>query len=251
MTVVSDASLTGPVSPGSEISILGSGLASASTMATSGAVPTTFSLLGTSVMISYSNNTQDVLPLYTVSPTQIAAAISANVAVTPVPGLAMLTVVTPTGTQTSPVEIAPYAPALFAANQNGKGAAMAMFMQGSTGVDAPVSTYQCTAATAATMPCVPACPTATPCVPVPLNLSEGGMLILNATGLANAPSVTVTVRGMEPVTVTPMPQTNMPGMYKLSVPLPAPDPAVRGVVPIVLTVPGASVISNVVTISIQ
>jgi uncharacterized protein (TIGR03437 family) len=244
MTVVSGASFTAPVSPGSVISIFGKGLASAA--ATPASTPTTLTLNGTSVTITYSNNMQDVLQLYMVSPTQINAVIPMNPYaettpssgfVNPVPGLATLSVITPTGTQTSQVEVAPYAPALFAANENGKGVAMATFTNALLETS---NTYLCTGTTSGM------------CVALPLDLSDGGTLTLNATGLNNATDVTVTV-GSETVMVAPVPQTGMPGMYQLNAQLAA-NPLIRGIVPVLLTVTtqqGAVVMSNVVTVLVQ
>jgi uncharacterized protein (TIGR03437 family) len=190
---------------------------------------------------------QDVLQLYMVSPTQINAAIPMNPSsettpssglVNPVPGLATLSVVTPTKTQTSLVEVAPYAPALFAANENGEGVAMATFTNALLETS---NTYLCTGTTPGT------------CVALPLDLSSGGTLTLNATGLNNLANVTVTVGSETVTTVTPVPQTGMPGMYQLNVQLAA-NPQVRGIVPVVLTATtqqGALVLSNVVTVLIQ
>jgi uncharacterized protein (TIGR03437 family) len=98
------------------------------------------------VAITYNNNVQDVLQLYMVSPTQINAVIPMNSApspgfVNPVPGLATLSVVTPTKMQTSQVEIAPYAPAILAASENGGGVAMATFFND---LLEPSPVYQCT-----------------------------------------------------------------------------------------------------------
>jgi uncharacterized protein (TIGR03437 family) len=263
MSVVSGASFTSPVSGGSVISISGAGLATSPMTTPQGSVPAMFDLDGTSVTITYSNAMQDVLPLYMVSATQVSAAISTSSTVTPVPGLAALSVVTPTKTHTSLVEIAPYAPALFSANQNGTGVALATFAEGTITGNPSTPTYQCSAAT----PCTGTnpCPAATPCGPVALNLSNGGgTLMLNATGLAGLTSVTVTVGGMAPVPVMPTPLTNMPGMYTLSVQLPQ-NTKVRGTVPITLSVtptqcagtlatpsvPCPAVVSNVVTVLIQ
>lgn len=243
MTVVSGASFATPVSPGSVISILGAGLASGPGTPISS--PTTLTLNGTSVTITYSNNTQDVLQLYMASPTQVNAVIPANPPaggtlapglVNPVPGLATIAVLAPTKTQTSHVEIAPYSPALFSANQTGTGVAMATFTNALL-ENSPA--YQCTG-------------TPPSCVALPLNLSNGGTLTLNATGLNNVSTVAVTV-GSQTANVLPTPQAGMPGMYQLNVPLTA-TPLVRGIVPVLLTVTtpqGAAVMSNVVTLLIQ
>src|ERR1035441_8349411 len=132
---------------------------------------------------------------------------------------------------------APYAPALFAANENGKGVAMATFTNALLETS---NTYLCTGTTSGM------------CVALPLDLSDGGTLTLNATGLNNATDVTVTV-GSETVMVAPVPQTGMPGMYQLNAQLAA-NPLIRGIVPALLTVTtqqGAVVMSNVVTVLVQ
>jgi uncharacterized protein (TIGR03437 family) len=254
LTAVSEASLTAPISPGSVVTIEGLGLGSSSCSAPTvttpnpcipASSPTTLTLNGTSVTITYANNVQDTLQLYMASPTQVSASIPANPSlggtlapgfVNPVPGLATISVLTPTRTQTTTVEIAAYAPALFSANQTGTGVAMATFTNPLLETS-PV--YQCVG-------------TPPSCVAVPLNLSHGGTLTLSATGLNNATTVEVTV-GSQTVTVPPTPQVGMPGMYQFNVPLKA-NPTARGIVPVQLTVTGqqvAAVTSNVVTLLIQ
>jgi uncharacterized protein (TIGR03437 family) len=240
-TVVSQLSFTAPVSPGSVIAIMGSGLASTSLPAADPAAPP-FTLGDVSVVITYNNNTQDVLPILSVSPTQINAVIPRNSTpggVNPVPGLATLTVLTPTKTLNISAEIVNLAPALQSAAQNGKGVALATF---SNPLLPPVNVYQCNSATP------PACD------PVPLDLSLGGTLTLNASGLNNATSVTVTV-GSQSATVTPVYQPTSPGMYQLTVPLPA-NPLIRGLVPVTVSLPpapgaAAGIMSNTVNVLIE
>jgi uncharacterized protein (TIGR03437 family) len=261
VTVVSSASYLSPVSPGSLVSIMGSNLASAK-----GVPPApTLTVNGTSVVIKYSNNTQDVLQLTAVTPNQVNAVIPPNPpyptgftpnpsAINPVPGLATVTVFAPGKTQTSQVEIAPYAPALFSANQNGTGVASATF-QGNLS-PASVNAWQCPGG-AATCTCPVS--SAVACVPNPLDLGAGGMLTLIATGLNNLPTVTVSLGNESFTNVPVVAQPGLPGVYAVTVTLPSnlptvpsSNPRLRGLLPVALSVPGAQgtveVASNVVTV---
>ncbi len=247
ISVVSAASLALSIAPGSIISIMGSNLASAAATPPYSALP--FTLGGTSVSITYSNGAEDVLPLYFVSPNQVNAEIPAGPslppqsAVTPVPGLATITVVSNAKTQSASVMISPLAPALFSANGNGNGVAAATF---TNPFFQTTNVFQCSGAVT-TPPGSNSTPA--PCVPVPLDLSAGGTLTLNATGLGNATQpVTVTVGGQS-YSVTPSASTISPGLYQLVVQLKA-NPSTRGVVPVMVTT-AQGMASNVVTVLIQ
>ncbi|MGA2740903.1 MAG: FG-GAP-like repeat-containing protein [Bryobacteraceae bacterium] len=230
LTVVSGASFTAPVAPGSSVTILGTNLAMATAMPPFSAPA--FTLDGTSVAISYPDNLQDVLALSYVSATQINAVMPGNA----LTGLDTVTVVTPAGNQSGIVEVAQYAPGLFTANQNGKGVVMGEFMNA---LFQTSSTYQCTG-------------TGT-CVPVPLDMSEGGTLILYATGLNNAPSSSLALTvGSQQATSVMRNATSTPGMDQLTAVL-GPNQLTTGLVPVILSVTDAqgTVQSNVATLLLQ
>jgi hypothetical protein len=239
ITVVSGGSFTSPVSPGSIIAIQGSGFATGA--APPPTSPTSFLLGNDYVTITYNNNVQDILGLTSLTPSQIGAVLpntnSSNLPgdVSPVPGLATLSVVTPTKVMTTEVEIAPLAPALLSASGTGKGVALATATNGIVYNAAVYTPVPCSSA----------------CQPVPVDLSHGGTLTFIATGLNNASSVMVTVGG-ESVPVTPIAQPNTPGTYQLAAQLNV-APPLRGLVPAVITVvnpQGTVLVSNVVSVLI-
>jgi hypothetical protein len=133
---VSAASYTPPVAPGSIVSIFGTGLASAESLATALPLPT--NLGGTSVTITDFSGAKSVLPLFYAGPLQINAEIPPAAAT----GAATLTLSTPSGTQTGAVAVTAVAPGLFSANATGKGVALAQFVSNLV-TGAPVPVFDC------------------------------------------------------------------------------------------------------------
>ncbi len=187
VAMVSAASGTSPVAPGSIVSIYGTNLASGSAFASSATLP--YSLSNASATVLDSSGDVTDLPLFYVSATQINALIPTTVA----SGPASVTVTTPTGTESSSVTIAAIAPGLFSANETGKNAASAQIaINHSDGSQSLDNTFQCGAG-------------AVNCVPINLDLSSGpAALVLYGTGIRGAASisdVSVTIGGQSlPVT---------------------------------------------------
>ena len=177
LTMVSSASGAHLAAPASLVSIYGSGLAGSTLAAPSLSLPV--SLGGTSVTITYSDNSQDVLQLYYVSPAQINAVMPAGAKT----GAATYTVFAPGGTQFGNITIAPLAPAIFSANESGTGVAWAQFVSANLAFS---NAFQCPSGGPGT------------CIPLPWNVSApGSYLVLYGTGLhtANTSDVTVTIGG--------------------------------------------------------
>jgi uncharacterized protein (TIGR03437 family) len=230
---VSAASGLPAVAPGSIMSIYGSNLATAATSATTPVLP--FSLSGTSVIISYSDKSQASLPLFYASPTQINALIPVGAII----GAATLTVFTPAGVQSISLTITAYAPGLFAANENGKGVALAQLVNNlANGFQVVTNVFQCPAGSGT-------------CIPVPIDVSPGKpfqpVLVLYGTGLHNASSgdVQVTIANAQILYVGPAGYT---GEDQINVMLPATLMG-SGLVSVSVSVAGA--VSNKVTVYIQ
>ena len=173
------ASGSAPVAPGSIVSIYGSNLASTPTSAKS--VPLPMNLDGTSATITDSSGVQAGLPLFYAGPLQINAEIPQTASM----GAATITITTTSGSQTGSVLLATVAPALFAANQNGKGVPAAQVVTNhANGTQTTALVYG--------SPCAVG-----KCQPVPIDLSAGNSaLVLYGTGIRNAASlsaVTVTI----------------------------------------------------------
>jgi uncharacterized protein (TIGR03437 family) len=238
LVMLSSASGVPLAAPGSLVSIYGSNLASGTNSAGTGTLPTT--LGGASVTITYSNNAHEVLPLFYAAPGQINALMPPDA----VPGQATFSVASASGTQTGSVTIQPVAPAIFAANQNGKGVAWAQFVTPNFQV---ANAFQCPSGGPGT------------CIPVPLSVGSGGSyLVLYGTGLyiaANNPNITVKViigtQTLTPAYVGPSPNS---GEDQINVQLP---PALQGagLAPVILMVastnPLATQYSNAVTVFLQ
>jgi uncharacterized protein (TIGR03437 family) len=176
---VSAASYLAPVAPGSIVSIFGTGLASAESMATALPLPT--SLGGTSVTITDFSGAKRMLPLFYAGPLQINAEIPPAAAT----GAATLTLSTPSGTQTGTVAVTAVAPGLFSANETGKGVAWAQFVSDLV-TGTPVPVFDCSLGVGN-------------CTAVPIDVSAGtSALVLYGTGIRNRgklSDVTVAIGG--------------------------------------------------------
>jgi len=231
--VVSAASMTAPVAPGSIVSILGSGLGASATA--TGNLPST--LGGSIVTITDYTGVQTELGLMYTSATQINAVIPSGVNAgpnpTPVPvPPAVLSVFTSSDVQSAVVPLAPVAPGLFSANGTGKGVANALFFG--------AAVFQCPTGLGGT------------CVPIAIDVSAGGPLVLMATGIRNATGSVVVNIGDEMITASFAGSVGgtagADGKDEVEVMLPANLP-LAGLVPISVTVGGIK--SNVVNIYVQ
>jgi uncharacterized protein (TIGR03437 family) len=229
---VSAASYTPPVAPGSIVSIFGTGLASAESLATALPLPT--NLGGTSVTITDFSGAKSVLPLFYAGPLQINAEIPPAAAT----GAATLTLSTPSGTQTGAVAVTAVAPGLFSANATGKGVALAQFVSNLV-TGAPVPVFDCSLGVGN-------------CTALPLDVSAGtSALVLYGTGIRNRgklSDVTVTIGGQ-----------SLPGFYAGAVPnftaedqvnVSLPSSLVHGGT-VYVTVSVAGTASNQVTVYLQ
>jgi uncharacterized protein (TIGR03437 family) len=232
--VVSAASGTAPVAPGSIVSIYGSDLAASAASATTLPLPT--SLGGASVTVTDSSGAQTALPLFYASPKQINAEIPQSAAT----GGATLTITTASGSQKAPVTLAAVAPGLFSANQTGAGVAAAQFVADqSNGTQTTVDIFQCSGGAGS-------------CVAVPLDVSGGNTaLVLYGTGIENRAAlsdVTVTIGSHTLPATYAGAAPNYAGEDQVDVLLPA-SLAGSGTVNVSVTVSGT--VSNVVTVDIQ
>jgi len=227
---VSAASGTAPVAPNSIISIYGLSLSGGEASAT--AVPLPLNLGGTSVTLTDSVGIQTTLPLFYAGPTQINAAIPANVHA----GTAILTVSTLSGNQTSTVQVAAVAPGLFSANETGRDVAAAQIVTNTAdGSQTGSEIYECASGT---------------CLSMPIDVSSGrSALVLYGTGIRNASLGAVSVKignqtlpaffaGAAPTYV---------GLDQVNVSLPA---SLAGSGTVNLTVSVNGVQSNVLTVNI-
>jgi uncharacterized protein (TIGR03437 family) len=237
--MVSSASGTPSVAPGSIVSIYGSAMAASTAVAppTEPALP--MSLGGANVTIIDSNQAQTPLPLFYVSPTQINALIPTTVAI----GEAAISIFTGTATQTGHVAVTPIAPELYAANQNGVGVAWAQFVNNIYQI---TDVFQCSSGSAGT------------CTPVPLDLTNncpatGCVLVLYGTGLPDIDTNNVNVMvGGESIPAAYAGPSSYAGEDQINVSLPA-TLAGSGLVSVMLSVKeGAGAItSNILTVYIQ
>lgn len=271
VSTVSAARLIAPVSPGSLVFINGSGLATAGQAPTSGAP---IVLGGASVVLTDSTGLQTPLYLLSTSPTQIEAYIPATVnapTYSPVnPPPSFLTVYTSSSSsmtmQTGAVPLKTLAPALFSANGTGEGVALGTISQSSA------------AATPGTS--IATCPDGTfSCVPNAIDLSKGGTLTLQGTGILSASDissltsgtgltaysspVTVDLGRAGPITCAPVvptpiklptctvsaPTAQGPYPWQSTITLQLPAESITGLVKI--TVTSGSLTSNIVTVFVQ
>jgi uncharacterized protein (TIGR03437 family) len=228
---VSSAGGIAPVAPGSLVSIYGSNLAAAEVSATSQPLPN--SLGGTSALVTDSSGVQTQLPLIFAGPTQINAVIPASASMGP----AVVTINTPSGAVTSPVDLNPVAPTLYAANQNGTGVAAAeLVTNGSNGQQTVVTTFD--------KGCTPG-----DCTAVAINVGSGSALVLFGTGIQGRAALSDVTVNIGSQTLTPFyagAAPNFTGLDQVNVMLPA-SLAGTGTVNVSVTVSGIQ--SNVVTVT--
>jgi len=247
--MVSAASYTaaGPVAPGSLVTIFGTGLAAGATA--SGAQPTCLNGIG--VTLTDFSGAKNPLLLAYVGPAQINAQMPRLVAT----GAASFTISpttacagavaggAPSGPQKSSVTVAAVAPALFSANQTGKGVAAAYLMTGGS----QTAAFTC-----------PAPPATGPCVTNSLAVDAGDAILeLYGTGIQNRAKlsdVTVTVAGQSLAALYAGPALDtgpaaaIPGLDQVNVALPA---SLKGSGTVYVTVSVAGTASNAVTLLIQ
>lgn len=227
---VSAASGASLVAPGSIVSIYGANLATSAASATSLPLPTT--LGGASVAITDSAGAKSALSLFYAGPTQINAAIPAGVQ----PGAAVITVTTPSGSQTGVVQLAAVAPGLFSANASGQGVAAAQIVTATSGVQAVSPVFDCAPGT---------------CVNLPIDVSSGNSaLVLYGTGIRNRNALSdVTVQiGSQTLPVAYAGAASAyVGLDQVNVMLPA---SLAGAGTVNLTLSVAGTLSNVLTVTI-
>jgi uncharacterized protein (TIGR03437 family) len=227
-TAVSAASFApGPVAPDSMVSIFGVALAPSTV---TGPIPLLTSLAGTSVTFTDSAGLALPAPLYFVSPGQVNAVVPAGLKAGP----ATFQVSGATGS----VTLSPVAPALFTANNDGRGAAAALVVRTGSPFD---YAYQCGAAPGS-------------CVPKPIDLGSATgevYLELFGTGIRGRNALTDVLVSVGGVSVTPQyagAQPQYPGMDQVNIPLPA-ALAGRGSLTIDLSVAGRH--ANPVAINVK
>jgi uncharacterized protein (TIGR03437 family) len=269
VSTVSAARLIAPVSSGSLVFINGTGLATAAQAPSTGA-PTV--LGGASVVLTDSTGLQTPLYLLSSSPTQIEAYIPTTVnapTYSPVnPPPSFLTVYTSSSMtmQTGTVPLKTLAPALFSANGTGEGVALGTISQSSAAATPGMA--------------IATCPDGNfSCVPIAIDLSRGGTLTLQGTGILSASDissltsgaaltaysspVTVNLGQAGPITCAPVAPTpiKLPtctvsaptaqGTYpwQSTITLQLPEESIKGLVKI--TVTSGLLTSNIVTVFVQ
>lgn len=228
---ISATSGTTLIAPDSLVSIFGSGLAASTESATTDPLPTT--LGGVTLQVTDSVGAQRLAPLLFVSPGQINCLIPAATA----PGLATLTINGP-ATMSGTALIQPLAPALFAANANGRGVAAASAIRTviPTSIQSPVTVYRCGN-------------TAGSCVAVPIDTPV--TLTLFGSGIrrrASLDSVHVSIGGKIIPALYAGPQPQFAGLDQINVPLTL-DLRGRGLVDVQVEIDGR--VSNTVQIALQ
>lgn len=225
----------GELAPESITTAFGTGLATVTQSITT--LPLPFGLAGTGVRVLDSLGDDRAARLFYISPTQINYQLPVGTA----PGTATVTIVSSDGSSArGTIMIAPVAPGLFAANQNGRGAAAAaiVFVSGTNRRSEPNAACDANGQN---------------CVPRPIDLTSAdevfvelyGTGIRNHSGLAN---VIVTVGG-EAVPVTfASAQPNFVGLDQVNIKLPR-SLTGRGEVDVMLTVDGKT--ANPVRINIR
>ena len=198
VVTISSASyaIGGPVAPDSIVATFGANLAVATAVATTTPWPTT--LGGLQVTVTDSKNVTRSAPLYYVSPTQLSFLIPTGTAT----GMAQITI----GSQKSTVEIAATAPAIYSANQTGKGVAAATYLKISrTGARTEGLLFDATTNAAA---------------PIPVAPGDQVYLILYGTGLRGGPA-TATVGDISVPVAGPVAQGQYHGLDQINLgPLP-------------------------------
>jgi uncharacterized protein (TIGR03437 family) len=220
-TMLSAASGTSPVAPGSLVSIYGTGLA----YGPNPAAP----------QVNLTDGSGSVLPMTVLYAS--ATQLNAQVPVAAAAGTGSFTVIAPPSSpQKAPVVIVSVAPALFSANGSGKGPAAA-YIQSVVTEEAPIPVFTCSSPTV--------------CLPYPFDVSTGSTsLVLYGTGIRNHAQlpVMVMVNGLPLSSFYAGPTPGIFGVDQVNVSLPS-SLAHAGTV-FVQVVIGAAM-SNPVTIAIQ
>jgi len=230
------------VAPGSLASAFGADLAKATIV--DGSFPTT--LGGTTMTLVDSSNTTYQLPLYLVSPTQVNYYVPPQVE----SGPATVSISSPDGTVTTGwMLVAPVAPGLYTANQNGQGVASGIAICAGTcaGWPNPIGNsqfYQYTFMAGSAGE-----------VPVPLSVAAGDTVVVElfGTGIRNVPSlgaVTATINGQNAPVLYAGAQNVYQGLDQVNVQIPN-SLAGSGAVQAVLSVEGAPATLRPVTLDIQ
>lgn len=218
------------LAPESIVSAFGVSFAPRLESAASAQLP--LSLAGTSVLLRDSSGTTHTAPLYFVSPTQVNFLVPRGVAA----GLAEISIQS-NGREvaTASARVSPYAPGLFSANADGKGAPAGFAIR--LGGSAPL--FQCGA-------------TAGSCAPARIDVAQPTYLTLFGSGLrgaVNLPDVKLSLGGVDiPVTFAGA-QGEYPGLDQLNAgPIP-PSLAGRGPLELILRIGNET--ANRLTIQIQ
>lgn len=187
----------GPVAPESIVATFGTNLASATALASTNPWPTT--LGGLTISITDSAGTARNAPLYYVSPTQLLYLIPAGTAAGP----AQIAI----GSQRTSVTVAPTAPALYTANQTGRGVAAATYIRiNARGQRTEGLLFD---------------PTTKLDTPIAVAPGDQVYLILYGTGLRNGPA-TATVNDIAVPVAGPVAQGQYQGLDQINLgPLPA------------------------------
>ena len=228
ITVLNAASYMQDFSPGTIATVFGANL---TVQTIAGSFPLATTLGGDSVIVTDSAGVPRGAPLFYVSPSQLSFLIPASTA----PGTATVTVTTPSGSLTAPIDIVASGAALFTANASGTGPLAAqVFSYAPNGEFSFVNTAMLSG---------------TSYVNAAVSLSPATnayYLILYGTGFDNTGTVTVEIGGQ---TFTPSyfgPQGAYSGLDQINVPLPQ-SLAGAGQVNISITVDGQ--VSNAGTVT--
>jgi len=199
----------GPLAPESIVAAFGQKLATG-TQAADPTRPLPTTLIGTSVLITDAAGAARPAPLYYVSASQVNYVIPAGTT----PGSASVRITSgDSSVSTATIQIAPVAPAIFTANQSGKGPAAAQI-------------YRIRSDGSARYEPVFACDSLGQCHTLPIDFGSGSdqlFLILYGTGIRGRTSLSGLKVSLGNTTLDVLyagPQNQYPGMDQLNVPLP-------------------------------
>jgi len=238
VTSVSAADYLGPVAPNSIVSMFASNIAMQVTNASNPPpAPLPVTLGGVSASITDSSGNSTVIPLFTVTPNQVNALLPGGLQ----SGPAIINLTTSSGAHiTGDVTVAPVAPALFTANETGRGIAAALVVIGHADGSQTFIPYVATCSSSG-------------CKPIPISLgstTDIAYLELFGTGIRGANFSTVTA--MVGNTTCPVafagPQGQYFGLDQVNVQLPH-SLTGSGMVNVALAVAGQT--ANIVTVDIQ
>lgn len=230
LAIGSAASGATTIAPGSIASAYGLDLTNQTQSAGSLPLPTT--LAGITLQVTDGLGEVNTAGLIFASPAQINFVVPAATAA----GTATVRVMSGSSVvSVGQAQVQPTAPGLFAMNQAGVAAALALRTIAPSGPQTVFPTFECSQGT---------------CSNVPLNLGVDTPLYLElfGTGISGSSNVTVTINGQAALVLFAGPQAQFPGLDQVNVPL---DLSLRGagVVPVVVMVDGQR--SNTVFIDVQ